>query len=487
MSSLQIIQNQLQSELNYSMDVITRPFVFHLVDSKINGFLLYIQGIVNEKEIEESIIRCLQKKTTLTADDTLLTSICMEVIETKKYQIRSLHSLERVINDVLAGNTLIIFENYHEIISATTTKMKERAFSPPESQRVLRGPHIGFNEHLNSNIALIRGIIKNKNLTFEKHTIGTQTNTDICLVYLQDKVDPTILKELKHRLNNIQLSEVIESNYIEEFIHYDFFTPFPLILNSDRPDVISAEVLGSKIAILVDGTGYALLMPSPLITFLHSPDDYYFKWNLFFNRFLRFFSLIVGIYIPGLYIAFVNFEPGFIPYDLVISLASQSENKPLPLVFEVLIFTILLTVIVESALRLDKNLVLTVSLIGAIVIGQAAIEAGIVQPATLVVVSISYILSFAAPIQTMDSAMRIIRYALILMSAAFGVFGITLATIALIVHLAHLRSFGVPYLSPFAPFDPKDQKDTIIRFSLPKILKAKNKMHHEEPFFKKKK
>lgn len=482
-----MIKGQFEFELGNSSDLVSRPFTLQLAETKINGLLFYLDGIVDEGEIEDSIIHCLQQKQTFDPNSELLNTIVTEIIRIKKLKLLPLQSFDKVLDDLLAGNTIIVFDGQKEVISAATTKLKERAITTPSSQRVLRGPHIGFNENLTSNIALVRGIIKNKYLTFEQHTVGSKTNTNICLVYLRDQVDSTALKELKYRLENIKITEVIDSNYLEEYIHDDYATPFPLILNTDRPDVISAEILGSKIAILVDGSAYALVVPSPLISFLQSPDDYYLKWNLLFNRLLRLFSMILGIYIPGLYIAFVNFEPGFVPYDLIISLAAQSENKPLPLVIEVLLFTVLLTIIVESALRLNKNLVLTVSLFGALVIGQASFEAGIVQPATLIIVSVSYILGFAVPIQTMDTAIRLMRYLLILMSSTLGLYGLTLTTIVFIVHLSHLSSLGVPYLSPMAPFDPKDQKDTLIRSALPKILKAKNKLHHEEPFFKKKK
>ncbi|MEH6943221.1 spore germination protein [Bacillus sp. JJ722] len=487
MSSLETLKSQFEFELGNTSDLVSRPFTLQLTETKINGLLFYLDGIVDEGKIEESIIHCLQGKHTLNDNPELLNTLASETLQIKNLKILPLTPFDKVLDDLLAGNTIIVFDGQKEVISAATTKLKERAISAPESQRVLRGPHIGFNENLNSNIALIRGIIKNKYLTFEQHKVGSKTNTNICLVYLRDQVDPTTLNELQCRLENIQIREVFDSNYIEEYIHDDFVTPFPLILNTDRPDVITAEILNSKIAILVDGTAYGLVLPAPLISFIQSPDDYYLKWNFLFNRLLRFCSMILGIYIPGLYIAFVNFEPGFVPYDLIISLAAQSENKPLPLVIEVLLFTVLLTIIIESALRLNKNLVLTVSLFGALIIGQASFEAGIVQPATLIVVSVSYILGFAVPIQTMETSIRLMRYLLILMSATLGLYGLTLTTIIFIVHLSHLRSFGVPYLSPIAPFNLKDQKDTLIRSALPKILNTKKELPHEKPFFKKKK
>ncbi len=202
------------------------------------------------------------------------------------------------------------------------------------------------------------------------------------------------------------------------------------------------------------------------------------------TRLLRIFALTLAIYLPAFYLAFVTYHPGLLPFDLILSLASQREGKPLPLVVELLLFMFLFQIIIEGALRLPKGLVSVVSIVGTIIIGQSAVEAGLVQPATLLVVSMSYIFSFVAPIMTLATAVRTLRYGFILIAAFLGLYGIILATLALVFHLNHLRSFGVPYFAPLFPFNPKDQKDTIFRFPIRKLTN-KHEFQHEEPVTKK--
>lgn len=485
MSYLNRIKTQIETELGNPFDLVVRPFRLRMCDSALDGFLFFIRGIVNEVEIEETLINSLQtEQKALTSDDSL-SRLATEALHIKNFHTHPVEEINPIIQGILEGNTIIVIDGKEEVLSAVTSEWVSRAVTTPESQRVLRGPNIAFNEDYLSNIALLRGIIKNKNLTFDQYSIGEKTQTKVCLVYLRDMVDQDILKEIRKRVANIDASQVLDSNYIEEYIHDDFFTPFPLVLNTDRPDMVAAELMSRKIAIIVEGTAYTLVGPAPLITFLQTSDDYYFKWNLFFNRILRLISIVIGVYIPALYIALSNFHPGFIPFDLLVSLAGQRENKPLPLVIEVILFIFILTIIVESALRLQKSLVLSISLLGTIILGQAAIESGIVQPATLMVVSVSFVLGFASPVQTLETPIRILRYLLVVTGAIMGLFGIIITTIVLVFHLSNLRTFGIPYLAPLAPFNKRDQKDTLVRFSLTKIINNKKSLHKEEPYKKK--
>ncbi|MBK0295665.1 spore germination protein [Bacillus sp. S34] len=480
-SLLEIYIERIKKMLGNPTDIVIRNLRIKVNSQKVHTALVYIAGIVKEEEIEDYIIEPMQQLRINDAEDDIIHILQHEIIQVKAVTV--VKSLEELVKELLKGQTAILVEEHEEVLLGNTSMWKERAVDEAQGQRVAKGPVIGFNENLDTNISLLRKSIKSEELRFEKRTLGTITNTDICLVYLEKTVDKKVLKELNKRLEKINLQKVLEANYIEEFISDDFFTPFPLTLSTDRPDVVTGEITEGKVAILVEGTPYALVVPAVFIQFIQAPDDYYYKSGGFLRLF-RVLSLILAIYLPALYVAFVNFHPGLLPGDLLISLISQREGKPLPLVLEVLLFIFLFQIILEGATRLPKALVFVISIVGTIIIGQSSVEAGLAQPATLLVVSMSYIFSFVNPIVTLAPAVRTIRYVFILCAAFLGLYGLIMATLTLLFHLNHLRSFGVPYLSPISPFNSQDQRDTIFRVPFDETANSSHSFHHEEPVSK---
>lgn len=468
--------NNIKKSLGDPADLIIRSITLNLNDKKLNCSLVFIAGIVNESDIENFIIRPLQRVSPTTQVINLMAVMEKEMIQVKSVAVIQLY--KDALKDLLNGKTLILLEDIEDVLVVNTSSWKERSLTEAEGQRVAKGPLIGFNENLATNIAIMRKALKNEQLRLENYTFGSETNTDICVIYLDNIVDKEILAELNNRLAKIETSKILDANYIEEYIRDQFLTPFPLVLTTDRPDVVTGEITDGKIGILIEGSPYALVVPALFLQFLQSPDDYYFV-NGGVTRLLRILALAMAIYLPAYYLAFVTYHPGLLPFDLVLSLASQREGKPLPLVVELLLFMFLFQIIIEGALRLPKGLVSVVSIVGTIIIGQSAVEAGLVQPATLLVVSMSYIFSFVAPIITLATAVRTLRYGFIIIAAFLGLYGIILATLALTFHLNHLRSFGVPYFAPLFPFNLKDQKDAIYRFPLDK-LSNKHQFQHEE-------
>ncbi|WP_176512350.1 spore germination protein [Bacillus cereus] len=475
----------IQEHLGNPIDLTVRDLIIKFQNQRIAVSLVYLSGIVNEEEIEKYIINPIQQCQLSQLNEDFIQLLQKEMIGVKSVMVtRSFHEM---IKNLLKGHTVIILDGEKVVLLANTVKWKERAVASPEGQRVVKGPMIGFNEHLETNISFIRKSIKSEMLSFEKYTLGTMTNTDICLAYVRNTVDYQVLQELKKRISQLHLTKILEANYLEESLSSDFITPFPLILNTDRPDVVTSSITEGKIAILVEGTPYALIVPALFVQFLQSPDDYYIKGYGILGRSLRLIASCLSIYIPAFYIAFINFHPGLLPVELLLNLASQREDKPLPLVIELLIFTFLFQMIVECSVRLPKPLALVVSILGSIIIGQSAVEAGIVQPATLLIVSISHILGFTSPYITFGTTIRILRYLYIMSASFLGLYGVILATLLLLFHLNHIRSFGIPYLAPISPFNLYDQKDSFFRIALRKITNNPNRLHHEEPLNKERK
>jgi spore germination protein KA len=462
----------IQNAFHHNKELIIRSFFF---SSKATGCLVYLDTIADKKVIQEHILGPLLKIKELSRNPIAQIE---NTIEISKIKIMS--ELEEAIKELSDGNTLIFIDGVNRCISADTADWKDRSLSPPQTQRVLKGPQIGFTELANNNISLIKRFIKNDQLTIEDQTIGEETNTGVFLLYLADKADHDIVDHVKSKVKSIDLKSILDSSYIQESITSDQITPFPLVLATERPDVVAGHLLEGKIAIICDGSPDVLIVPALFIQFFHSPEDYYESSMFDFTRLIRICSFVTSIFLIPFYIAFVLFHQELIPSELLVSLAAQRQIVPLPLVIEVLLLMVIFEVLLESSIRLPTGIMLAFSIIGTIILGQSAAEAGIVQLSTLVIISATYVLNFAIPVHPFGNAIKAIRYIMVFLSSAFGLYGVILGTIVLINHLASLNSFGVPYLSPITPVKTADLKDTFIRFSLKKIINSPKKYDKDD-------
>lgn len=461
-----------------SSDVKTRSL--KLPGDHLSVCLLYIENIVDTMAIQEHIIEPLVQKPMPTGEEPLFPFIIQEVLQISDIEV--VGDMDEIPDKLVNGSTVILFDGESDVLSADTSKWVERSLSNPKGQRTVQGPDIGFTESRSGNVALIRKYIKNPTLQVHTETYGKITNTSVTLVYLENLVDSEILSSIQQKLNDMPYDSVIGSNYITEYLTKESKSLFPLILNSDRPDVAAAEILEGRVCIVVDGTPFVLIAPAVLIQFFQSPDDYYLSSEATkYVRPLRFIFFWLSLYIPGLYVAFTTFHKGLLPVNLLVGFTAQQQAVPFPTVFETLLVLSLTDAIYEGSSRLPQNLVITISLFGAIVFGQASVEAQLVQPVTLVIISISFIFSSIIPIAALNYSVRIIKISLILIGALLGLYGIALFTLLLLVHLCYLRSFSVPYLAPISPFSRQDMdKDVFIRKPMPEINHNIPVFHKEE-------
>ncbi|MBW3112571.1 spore germination protein [Bacillus sp. MCCB 382] len=461
-----------------SSDVKTR--YLKLPGSHLSACLLYIENIVDTMSIQEHIIEPLLQNPMPDEEKPFFPFIIQEVLQISDIEV--VEDMDKVIDKLVNGSTIILFDGESEVLSADTSKWEERSLSNPKGQRTVQGPDIGFTESRSGNVALIRKYIKNPTLQVHTEAYGKITNTSVTLVYLENLVDSEILSSIKEKLNELPYDSVIGSNYITEYLTKESKSLFPLVLNSDRPDVAAAEILEGRVCIVVDGTPFVLIAPAVLIQFFQSPDDYYLGSEATkYVRPLRFIFFWLSLYVPALYVAFTTFHKGLLPVNLLVGFTAQQQSVPFPTVFETLLVLTLTDAIYEGSSRLPQNLVITISLFGAIVFGQASVEAQLVQPVTLVIISISFIYSSIIPIASLNYSVRIIKISLILIGALLGLYGIALFTLMLLVHLCYLRSFSVPYLAPISPFTRQDmQKDVFIRKPIPEINQTIPAFHKEE-------
>jgi spore germination protein KA len=364
----------------------------------------------------------------------------------------------------MEGISIIMLQGCTVAISANTAGGDHRAVEEPSSQTVVRGPKEGFTENINTNLSLLRRRIKSPALRVVYRQIGRQTRTHVAVVYMKDIAKDSVVQEIMSRLDRIDTDAILDSGYIEEFIQDAPFTPFPTVQNTERPDAAAGGILEGQVAIIVDGTPFVLLAPATFIRFLQSSEDYYQRFDIAsFLRLIRYGSFFASMLLPSLFIAVTTFHQEMLPTPLLISLASQREGVPFPAVVEAIAMEATFEVLREAGVRMPRVIGPAISIVGALVLGQAAVQAGLVSAAMVIVVSFTAIANFVIPAINMAIAARLIRFVMMILAATLGLFGIMSGLMVLLIHLASLRSFGVAYTVPFSPFIWPNWKDVIVR------------------------
>ncbi len=333
---------------------------------------------------------------------------------------------------------------------------------------------------------MIRRKIPSSKLRLEQTRIGTLTETNVAIMYINGIANPDIVEEVRRRLKKITIDSILESGYIEEFIQDEPWSIFPTVYNSERPDIVAAELLEGKIAILVDGTPFVLIVPVTITMFFQAADDYYIRSIMSsFLRLLRISTFLVSMLLPSLFVAVTTFHQELLPTTLLISIAAQREGVPFPAFVEALLMEITFEILREAGLRMPRAVGQAVSIVGALVLGTAAVEAGIVSAVMVIIVSMTAIAGFTAPSTDLAIAARIIRFGLLMLSASFGLFGMLFGLMAIVIHIIGIRSFGIPYLKGIAPFNLSDQKDIFARapwfmmFARPRLFSQANEIREE--------
>ncbi|OCT11602.1 spore gernimation protein KA [Paenibacillus pectinilyticus] len=463
----------IREELGHSTDLVIRTFMIPSNTLPSKAAIIYINGLANVKDILDSLLIDYRSGVTvLPLLDELPPILLIKEYMLKIGEITGTSDYETLYHMILSGDSVILVDGYPEGICASTRDWKDRGVTEPSSQTVVRGPREGFSETLRTSTALIRRKIKDSHLWMETRQIGRVTKTDVALMFIKGLVDDAIVDEVRTRLSRIDIDGILESGYIEELIQDETYTPFPTIFNTERPDVVAAALLEGRVAILIDGTPFVLLVPAVFTHFFQTAEDYYQRADISsLLRILRYVSLFIALLGPAVYIAVTTFHQEMIPTTLLINIAAHREGIPFPAFVEAMLMEVTFEILREAGIRMPRTIGQAVSIVGALVIGQAAVEAGLVGPAMVIVVAITAISTFIIPSYNMGISIRMIRFALMILAASLGLYGILIGIITLVLHLSSLRSFGVPYLAPFAPFIKEDQGDNIIRLPHWALLK----------------
>lgn len=460
---------KLKNDFGNSIDLIINHFKFN-DNTNIVYANIYIKNLADKSIINslsavlaELKSECCNEKTDVSFD-TLINYFSDFRDLTEHCDFESLYA------NLLSGNTVFLMDGCDKFFSLVTNTDEGRSIEEPTSQTTIRGAKDGFSEKISANILLIRKRIKNKALRVENLFIGSVTKTTISLLYLDKIAQDEIVQEIRSRLNKIEIDGILESGYIEELIKDNRYSIFPTFLNSEKPDSVVAALLEGKVAILVDGTPYVLTAPALMVEFFQTSEDYYHHFIVSsIIRLFRYIAFFLTLLVPSTYIAIISFHQEMIPTQLLISVAAQREGIPFPVFIEALLMEFTFEILREAGIRMPRAIGPAISIVGALVLGQAAVEAGIVSAVMVIVVSITAISSFAIANYEMSNAVRMIRFALMFMATFLGLYGVFIGLIILVLHLCNLKSIGVPYLTPIAPKIKGGNRDTFFRFPLWKI------------------
>lgn len=459
--------DRIRTELGNSPDIIFRQLKLGGA-SEANCAIVYLNGLSDPEMINHDVMESLlqlskeflQKEERSPAD--FLDMVMKDGLAIGESRMST--DWNEAMLAILSGDTVILFEGADHIIIAGTQGGQWRSVTEPTSQLVVRGPKDSFVESIATNISLIRRRLKSSQLWLETMKIGSVTHTHVAIMYVKGKADPGIVREIKDRLNRIEIEGILESAYIEEFIQDKTITPFPTIYNTERPDDATSKLLEGRIVVLVDGTPFVLVLPTVFAHFFQSPEDYAQRFDIaIVMRLVRYISFIILILGPSVYIALTTFHYEMVPTQLLISLVAQREGVPFPAFIEAMLMEVVFEILREAGVRMPRAIGQTVSVVGALILGQAVVEAGLITPAMVIVVALTGIASFTLPAYNLSIAGRLIRFGFMVLAGMFGFYGLTLGVIVLIAHMNSLRSFGVPFMSPISPFRLRNQKDAIIR------------------------
>ncbi|WP_079529478.1 spore germination protein [Halobacillus hunanensis] len=473
----------IKKMLDQPGDLLTRPFV--IGETGPACAIIYIDGLTDTKVINESIMKNIQSgadeigKGFEEAETALLDRLSYHVISSAS--VKKVTTLDDASLAILSGETALFVDGTDELLIIDTKGWEDRSIEQPVSEGTIRGPRDAFTENIRTNTMLIRRRIRDANLRFKSHQIGRRSKNNLTVAFVDGIVHPELIKEVNRRLETIDLDDAPESGYIEEWIEDSFLSPFPQMHNTERPDKVATALTEGKVAILLDGTPFVLIAPATFGAMMHSPEDYYERWMIgSLLRTLRYFAAFLAVFLPALYIALVSYHPGLIPSKLAFSIAATREGLPFPAVIEAFLMEITMELLREAGIRLPKPIGQTIGIVGGLVIGEAAVSAGIVSPVMVIIVAVTAIASFSLPSYSFAISIRMLRFGFMIAAAFLGLYGIILAYILINIHIVNLKSFGIPYTTPFAPGFKSDWKDLVLRFPIPMMTKRPKFMQTED-------
>ena len=454
-------------------DIIIREFTLTARNKQYSAFLVYIDGMTDQDVMNNFILKPLMLKNTANSFEGNQNRVLSEV-KTNNITVRKVkrfNIVEYISNCLLPQNNVKEFTKFDDIVKAINAGdcalfidtldiafdvevkgYERRSLTTPHNEMVVRGAQVGFTENLRTNTSLLRKIVNNENLVIENIPVGNISKTKCGVCYMKNIANSDLVGEVKFRLSNLSIDSLLSTGQLEQLLEEEETFGIPQLISTERPDKCCKYLFQGRIIILINGNPYALIAPATIEDFLFSPEDTNLK--PIFTNFLRAIRLIAGIItllLPGLYIAVTSFHQEILPTELLFSILSARENVPFPMIFELLLMEFSFELIREAGLRVPSPIGSTIGIVGALILGDAAVNAGIVSPILIIVVAITGISSFAIPDFSFGFHLRVFRFIFIALGFTAGFLGIGIGLFIYLTLLCSLKSFGVPYTSPITP------------------------------------
>ncbi|MEI3435000.1 MAG: spore germination protein [Clostridia bacterium] len=465
------IYSQIDANLKYiktkyntliNSDIITREFTLNTGSKQYKAFILYIDGMVDSQILNDFVLKPLMLKNKFCNNETSkiivqkgkksnIANFIQDCLIPQN-NIKQQSSFKDIFSGVNSGNCALFVDTLSVGFDIDVKGFKQRSISKPENEIVIKGPHEAFVENIRTNTTLLRRFTNNENLIIENTKVGKITQTNCAICYIKDIANDALVAETKYRLNNLEIDSLLSAGELEQLLTDTNSLGVPKILVSERPDYAVKSLLQGRVIILINGSPYALILPAILIDFLTSPEDTNLKPQFAnFLKVVRIISSFFALLLPGLYIAITNFHREIIPTELLFSILSSRQSVPFPIIVEILIMEISFEIIREAGLRVPSPIGPTLGIVGALVLGQAAVSAAIVSPILIIIVAITGMSSFAIPDFTFSFHLRFFRFVFILLGFLAGFLGIGMGLFIYISSLCDLETFGVSYTIPYAP------------------------------------
>ncbi|WP_068774960.1 spore germination protein [Paenibacillus sp. FJAT-26967] len=462
------LMEYMKEQLTDNEDIVYQSFLIH----GHTCVLIYIESIINVPVMQERIAAVLIQESGLQVNTGNLVERLDQGTLIPLPSVLA-QTTEEAVDQLVQGKVLLCLNEAHRIYLFDLVKYEKRAVSESKNELVVIGPQEAFIEDINTNLSLLRHKIKHPGLKTIRYEVGTYTKTIIYIVYIEGLCKPEIVEELDQQIDQLSIDGVLGISYTAELMKKGIRTPFPQFQYTERPDSVAGSLLEGRVGIMQDGTPSALLVPVTLFSLMQSSEDYYQSYMAAsWIRIVRMFFAIISMLLPSLYVAITTFQPEMIPTELLVTISAARENIPFSALTEALIMELTFEGLREAGTRIPKPVGQTISIIGAIVIGQAAVQAGIVSAPMVIVVSVTGIASYIIPHFELGLAFRLLRFPLLIIGGMTGLIGVFIATFIVFGHLANLNTFGAPYMQPLAPLVFKDWKDIFVRVPAP-AMKAR--------------
>lgn len=474
--SNETLKTTMKKIFHESSDLKVREIVSF---QKINTILFFFDNIVDVKRIDKEVIARLMNAESpqLDGEKTYATFASENVVTIGQSEV--VEKLEQAQEKMLNGFCAIYFEGEKDILLVDVKNFQSRSIEEPPTSAVLKGPREGFNENIATNIMLIRKRLKNKDLVIKQMSVGKYSQTQVAIVYIDGVASPEVVEKVQDNINKIDIDGIIDSFYIQKALEERAYSLFQQVGSTEKPDVAMAKVLEGRVAIVVDGSPMILTVPFILIENLQSSNDYYFARSsrVTFLRFLRIFGMLVAIYLPGLYVALQVYHYKVVPLKFLVTITNSTLGIPFTPLIEILFIILLFEGLTEASLRMPSYLGLALSIVGALILGDTAVSAGLVSPPAVMIVALTGVLLFTIPDQ--EAQLSVLRLVFTFIGGLLGFYGIIAGSVFLIGYLSNIDSYGAPYLAPYAPNIKADKKDAFRRGDLRGMRTRPKSIPHE--------